>query len=312
MNIKILLGMALFAVSILVLPQTVALFAGMQIFTYTPTTNACIPCHDGVNAPFKRPHNDTVMCENCHGTNAHNMRFIQPDGTLGTNKSTAATCIDCHETGVPGFNSPIISNMKHSSKIDNGSVWGSYWSSERNNISCIYCHGNTKHDTIALGKIINLTDDVTNERNGSISITTWCADCHYNNTINHNYKGYLWNPVPPLITINNTNDNNRWIDHTNSNSLNGSYSDAICNSCHPINGTYPNFSSRYVHSITHLNYTEEVCRNCHGITVNRHHLLVQNGGYQCTDCHKMIWDNLSQSYNPEIIRNCPICHPGKH
>ena len=134
MNNKIILGMVLFAVSILVLLQAVALFAGMQI-TYTPTTNKCISCHDGVIAPYKRPHNDTVMCENCHGTEAHNIRFIQPDGTLANDKSTAATCIDCHETGVSGFNSPLIPNMKHSSKIDNGSIWGSYWSSERNSIS---------------------------------------------------------------------------------------------------------------------------------------------------------------------------------
>ena len=107
MNFKILSGMVLFVIGIFVLPQTAALFAGMQIFTDTPTTDACISCHDGVIAPYKRPHNDTVMCENCHGTNAHDIKFIRPDGTLRNNKSTAATCIDCHETGVPGFNSPL-------------------------------------------------------------------------------------------------------------------------------------------------------------------------------------------------------------
>lgn len=224
---------------------------------YTPITNKCTGCHDGSIAEYKRPHNDTVLCEHCHATDVHRMNYIQPDGTSG-NKSTAATCIDCHEVGVPGFNAPIIPKLKHSSKIDNGSIWGSYWSSERNYTSCLYCHGNIKHDIIALGKITNLTGDVTNERNGSLNRTTWCADCHYNDSINNYYKGYLWDPVPPLITIKNT-ANNRWINHTNF--LNNDYGDARCKSCHPINGTYPEISSKYVHSISGV--STDACLDCH-------------------------------------------------
>jgi len=224
---------------------------------YSPVTNKCTGCHDGSIAECKHPHNDTVQCEQCHTTDVHRMKYIQPDGTSG-NKSTAATCIDCHEAGVTGFNAPMTPEFKHSSKIDNGSIWGSYWSSERNNISCLYCHGNTKHDIIALGKIINLIDDITNERNGSINRTTWCADCHYNNSINNYYRGYLWDPVPPLTTIKNT-ANDRWINHTNS--LISDYGDARCKSCHPINGTYPEFSSNYVHSISGV--SGDSCLDCH-------------------------------------------------
>ena len=116
-----------------------------SLAAYTSITDTCIGCHDGSIASYKRPHNGTIMCERCHATDIHRMKYIQPNGTLG-DRPTSATCIDCHETGVPGFNSPIIPNTKHSSRINNGSIWGSYWSSERNNISCLYCHGDTKHD----------------------------------------------------------------------------------------------------------------------------------------------------------------------
>lgn len=58
--------------------------------------------------------------------------------------------------------------------------------------------------------------------------------------------------------------------------------------------------------------TEADCRSCHWITVDRHHLLVQNGTFQCTDCHEMKWDDLNQSYYPEVIRNCLTCHPHKN
>ncbi|MBW6517108.1 MAG: cytochrome c family protein [ANME-2 cluster archaeon] len=57
--------------------------------------------------------------------------------------------------------------------------------------------------------------------------------------------------------------------------------------------------------------TEEDCRSCHGITVDRHHLLIPNGTYQCTDCHAMKYDTQNQIYYPEVIRNCLTCHVGK-
>lgn len=61
--------------------------------------------------------------------------------------------------------------------------------------------------------------------------------------------------------------------------------------------------------------TEQDCRNCHGLTdgltVDRHHFLVANGTYQCTDCHAIKYDVDNQTYYPEVIRNCLICHPGK-
>jgi hypothetical protein len=53
---------------------------------------------------------------------------------------------------------------------------------------------------------------------------------------------------------------------------------------------------------------EEDCRNCHNGTVDRHHLLIENEGYNCTDCHTMKWDDETQSYYSEVIRDCLFCH----
>lgn len=275
---------------------------------YTPITDKCVGCHDGSIAGYKRPHNNTVMCEQCHTQGMHSgYSYIQPDGTLTNNKSTAATCIDCHETGVPGFsNAPIIPNLKHGSKINNGSIWGSYWSSDRNSISCLYCHGNTKHDIIALGNIKNLTNDTTNMRNASISGTTWCIDCHYNGTEDIYYKGDLWNPTPPLITIKNT-ANDKWVDHISY--LKGEYNDSKCKSCHPINGVYPDLSSKYVHSIGGI--SGDACIECHGtnytVESSSSSMLVDIGLFNIS-----IHQNINNTV-PDVVTNddCWMCHYNK-
>lgn len=58
--------------------------------------------------------------------------------------------------------------------------------------------------------------------------------------------------------------------------------------------------------------TEEDCRSCHGITVDRHHMLAAYDTYNCINCHPVNWSNENQSYYTEVTRNCLICHPGKN
>lgn len=72
-------------------------------------------------------------------------------------------------------------------------------------------------------------------------------------------------------------------------------------------------------AIVYPTYDNETdCRGCHGndVTINnvatRHHLLAVNGTHQCTDCHPVQFDNVTQKYSTQIIRNCLICHPGKN
>ena len=263
---------SIFFAAILLL--TLAVFTGIES-GYTPITKKCIMCHndttypedtdsDGYTAPYKRPHNNTVMCESCHTVGLHNVKYIQPDGTFGP-KETAAKCPDCHQAYINNSNFttariiPIV--LKHSSDISNGSIWGSYWTSAAD--ACIYCHGDTKHNINGLGKIRQSLLDANNTRNAILTDTAWCANCHYNDS-NQNYIGtlnisggptyvlitggasYTFNPVPPLITVNNSNTSG-WVNH--SSYVAGGYKDINCTACHSLIGNYEPTSLNYSHSL---------------------------------------------------------------
>ncbi len=262
------------------------IFSGFES-GYSPAANKCISCHndtgypddtdqDGVNAPYKRPHNNTIMCEICHGPDPHNITFIQPDGTFGS-ISLSAGCPDCHIAKIPQqnnsnfTNAPIVPRLKHSSHPGNGTIWGSYWNSSQNAYSsCNFCHGETKHEVTATGRVTYLLSGPNNIRNGSLSITTFCADCHLNDS-NPNYRGSMWSPAPPLITVNNTGKE-FWINH--STYLSGGFKDINCKPCHALNGTYAATSLNYSHSLD----------------------MGLNGGRDCISCH----------YNGSIYHNIDI------
>jgi hypothetical protein len=55
-------------------------------------------------------------------------------------------------------------------------------------------------------------------------------------------------------------------------------------------------------------FAEEDCRACHSSGVpDTHHLLVEDEGYGCTDCHQVI-NNPDGSTGVGVIRNCVECH----
>ena len=55
-------------------------------------------------------------------------------------------------------------------------------------------------------------------------------------------------------------------------------------------------------------FAEEDCRACHSSGVpDAHHLLVQNEGYECTDCHPVQTDSDGGT-GVEVIRDCVVCH----
>jgi len=55
-------------------------------------------------------------------------------------------------------------------------------------------------------------------------------------------------------------------------------------------------------------FAEDDCRACHSSGVpDTHHLLVQNEGYECTDCHPVKTDPDGGT-GVEVIRNCVVCH----
>src|SRR3989304_10292833 len=149
-----------------------------------PNSTYCTSCHT-----TKQRHNGStgLDCTQCHINSSssdtiHPVKYLQTTGLFLTSNTSAVNCTNCHQnstfwTGSPS--SPIIpSVLKHSSNTSNGSIWNlsttPYWTS--NNGSCYYCHGNTKHNATALGTISSLLSS-NNTRNGSLSNTTWCADC---------------------------------------------------------------------------------------------------------------------------------------
>ena len=293
---------------------------------YTGVTVACISCHndtdypndtnsDGIAAPYKRPHNDTVMCEDCHSSDPHNMTYLQPDGTYG-NRSSAVTCPDCHQAGIPGFSkvAPLIPDpLKHSSNPANGSLWNStsipYWTSEKD--SCIYCHGDTKHSSNALGKISSLLADPNNTRTGSLNTTTWCADCHLN-VSNPNYITIIsgpepqFSPLPPLITFDNTGKS-RWVNH--SGYLINGYKDSNCRSCHALNGSYLPTSLNYTHSLDQGAAGNPNCIECHDLEAG----LNAPAGINFTAANEsahagMNSNNATLQDYAGIIGSCWACH----
>jgi hypothetical protein len=109
-----------------------------------------------------------------------------------------------------------------------------------------------------LGRINNLAIDPNNTMNGLLTTTTWCADCHYNDSVNTYYNGNQWFPTPPLINFNNT-DKPGWMNH--SSFLTSGYKDNNCKICHSLNGTYSATSLNLSHS---LDGGSADCIGCHG------------------------------------------------
>ncbi len=279
---KFIPSMIIAAAVLLFVSAMLVIFSGNPS-GYTPITDKCILCHndtgypadtnnDSISAPYKRPHNNTIMCEACHTEDLHNIVYIQGHGTYGLSGG-AATCLNCHQEKINNSNftnAPIIPALKHSSNPNNGTTWGTYWNSSQNAAaSCYYCHGDTKHNVTAIGGVTYLLSDPNNIRNGSLYNTTWCADCHLNDSINPNYRGDMWSPAPPLITVNNTGKAG-WINH--STFLTGGYTDSICKPCHALNGTYAPTSLNYSHSLdVGLNGGKD-CIACHNIGSGFHNI----------------------------------------
>ncbi len=295
-----------------------------------PNSTYCTSsCHGtGGSATIKNlsRHNGTVDCSECHmsaARNIHPVQYRQPDNAFKDNspenKSSAVNCTNCHlGAGMSEFNNeaPIIPDtLKHSSSLSNGSIWGTYWTTE--NGACYYCHGSTKHNyTSALGKIDALRGDSNNTKNGALTTTTWCADCHLNGT-NPNYRGNQWNPEPPLITVNNTGKPG-WKNH--SRYLSGGYKDSVCHECHALNGSFTTNSKNYSHSLDAGVSGGPDCIQCHNTVTGLSGGVP--GGVNFTAANMSVHYGLNSNtatgkgYAP-VIGACWACHgdgnePVKH
>ncbi|HMB44895.1 MAG TPA: hypothetical protein VKL21_03635, partial [Candidatus Methanoperedens sp.] len=248
------------------------------VFAYTNNTTKCISCHndttypfdtdgDGVAAPYKRPHNNLIMCESCHLPDPHIVKFIQPDGGYG-GKSTAASCPECHQNGIPSQNNsnftsaPLITPvLRHSQNILNGSIWGNYWTNTSLNTACKYCHDNTLHNITAFGRILLLFPGY--QRYGELANNYTCAGCHYKNDPKWNQMNLTFTskglPIPPEIT-NGTNWNGKSFKYYN-HSLQ-IYDDKICRTCHGSFLSANANMTEFVHNVAEGAGGEE-CLACH-------------------------------------------------
>ncbi|NJD51795.1 MAG: hypothetical protein FIB07_02905 [Candidatus Methanoperedens sp.] len=234
---------------------------------YSPTSERCISCHndttfpndtngDGVLAPYKRPHNNTVMCESCHLTNPHTLGFIQTNGLYGS-KSTATSCPGCHQGNISNMNftsAPKIPvNFTHSNKPSNGTRWGNYWNNTEPRTACKFCHDNTLHNTTPIGRILNWTSD---KQYAS------CSGCHYKGDSNWSFMKSTFESaglnVPPEIT-NGTSWNGNSVDYFN-HTLE-SYDNEFCKYCHgELAGRNASFKD-FVHNVAEAEGSE--CMGCH-------------------------------------------------
>ncbi len=234
----------------------------------TNTSSFCQNCHVS-----KQKHNGTQDCNKCHinqsgSDTIHPIKYLQINRSFLTSNSSAVNCTNCHQAIFPNFTTaPIIPDpLKHSSNATNGTIWGTYWNSEGG--ACYYCHSNTKHNSTAIGNISALLNS-NNVKNGSLATTRWCVDCHYNDSVNANYRGNQWNPAPPLITVNNTGKSG-WINH--SSYVRAGYNDTNCKSCHALNGSYAATSLNYSHSLDEGVAGGPNCISCHYIGSPYHNI----------------------------------------
>lgn len=123
MDSKILLGIAILAVGIIILPQTTALFSGQHDWYDTTTSGNAVPCakcHSDIMQELQQPGEvnrlhrqqvgDVSGCDACHMTTAPVTQEKLVQGPGGQFHAAAApACLDCHNgTGGGGISAREI------------------------------------------------------------------------------------------------------------------------------------------------------------------------------------------------------------
>jgi hypothetical protein len=192
MDKKILLGIAIFAIGIFVLPETVALFAGQHDFYDTLQTGnqvLCEKCHADVIAELSQPGAVNAVhkaqsadngCSGCHITAPVQKEGLQqgPGGQFHASASPA--CIDCHGGTGPGLDAREIltgseevhrpfANESNVSKFLKGA-----------NEACIACHTHIR---------VNITWSKATTLEFTATELTLPDGSHYWNITNFNATG---------------------------------------------------------------------------------------------------------------------------
>ncbi|MFZ2410304.1 MAG: hypothetical protein WAW23_01910, partial [Candidatus Methanoperedens sp.] len=143
-------------------------------------------------------------------------------------------------------------------------------------------------------------------------------------------KGNLWNPVPPVITVNNTGKA-RWDNH--SGYFGSGYNDSVCEGCHALVGSFSETTLNYSHSLNEggggLDCVSSGCHGTAGSNTSPYmnwtslktgmHAGLNNGAANTTSLtdpiDKACWachgDGTQPSGHPANYKqpyNCTACH----
>jgi hypothetical protein len=233
-----------------------------------------------------------VNCTLCHSQDAHTIKvFAQNASYISLNRNNPnparGNCTNCHQNatffpvlkaqpmagGYTGRNPPQVTfPLNHSNDPNAGQKWNQtpgYWNNSNQLTWCRYCHGNTTHYAIALGRPSLFAGN--NTVNSTISSSSsWCASCHwqgyssgvktYNDTastFNFPDESLL---VPPEITGNASfwpTSNPAYYNHSGF----SDYNDSTCNYCHG-NSTLSTITG-FMHNVAASGGPN--CTNCHDI-----------------------------------------------
>ncbi len=111
----VLLGIAIVAIGLFILPETIAMFLGQHDFYDTTTAGNgvnCLKCHGDVRDELNRAsevnkyhrfgYDDARMCEACHMTSAPEIEGLVQGPGGQFHAAAAPACMDCHTNQTVG------------------------------------------------------------------------------------------------------------------------------------------------------------------------------------------------------------------
>lgn len=156
MNKKILLGIAILAIGLVILPETVALFSGQHNWYNTVSAGnqvPCVKCHSDVfqelsqganttvNGLHRKQVGDTTGCDACHITTAPGLENLTQGPGGEFHAAAVPACLDCHSgAGGGGLGALEVTNGPEevhkafvNQSVDSYLLKGS-------NEACVSCH----------------------------------------------------------------------------------------------------------------------------------------------------------------------------
>ncbi|MDD5614911.1 MAG: hypothetical protein PHH85_01780, partial [Candidatus Methanoperedens sp.] len=221
-------------------------------------------------------------CTSCHINSSgrdtiHPIKYLQANSSFQTTNTSAVNCTNCHQNTMSGFSTAprIPTPMNHTTNTYSGAMWNAtqsgFWDNTSQQSSCNYCHGTIAyHNSSGLGNITLIKG--TNTVRQSLTGGYWCANCHYNGGTpsgKYNYKGNLFNPVPPEI-MNLTGsvpaasrDGTGFVNH--SGYFSSGFDDNACKICHNNNLNSGATSLNFSHNAGTGIAGGANCTNCHDV-----------------------------------------------